>query len=184
MTRLWLVRHGPTHARRLVGRTDLPADLSDRAALSRLSDALPPAPIVSSDLVRASATADAIQDARSRLDPDPAFREFDYGEWEDRPFEAFDGPLSRAFFERPGDVRPPGGESWTDVHRRVTAALSRYADHDELILVCHFGVILVLWADAARLDPADALMQPIRNLSVTRIDWGRDPAPHWVDHVA
>jgi alpha-ribazole phosphatase len=41
MTRLWLVRHGPTHARTMVGWTDLPADLSDVAALARLSAHLP-----------------------------------------------------------------------------------------------------------------------------------------------
>ena len=30
MTRFWLVRHGPTHAKTMVGWTDLPADLSAR----------------------------------------------------------------------------------------------------------------------------------------------------------
>jgi alpha-ribazole phosphatase len=36
MTRFWLVRHGPTHAKAMVGWSDLPADLSDTAALSRV----------------------------------------------------------------------------------------------------------------------------------------------------
>ncbi|MCX8953857.1 histidine phosphatase family protein, partial [Ruegeria sp. NA] len=38
MTRLHLVRHGPTHAKTMVGWSDLPADLSDTAALRRLHD--------------------------------------------------------------------------------------------------------------------------------------------------
>ncbi|MEM9796751.1 MAG: histidine phosphatase family protein [Pseudomonadota bacterium] len=181
MTRLWLVRHGPTHAKTLVGHTDLPADLSDTAALARLTEALPPAPIVSSDLIRTVTTADAIAGTRPRLPPDRDFREFHYGAWENRPFEDFDGPLSRAFFERPGDVRPPGGESWHDVARRVEAALARHAHRDELIVICHFGVILILWSIAEGLAPEDALAQPVDPLSLTRIDWGSAPKGHFVN---
>ncbi|WP_308917710.1 histidine phosphatase family protein [Jannaschia sp. LMIT008] len=183
MTRLWLVRHGPTHAKTMLGHTDRPADLSDTDALARLSAALPRVAIVSSDLSRTRATADAIQDGRPRLPDEPAFREFHYGAWEDRPFERIDGPLLRAFFDRPGDVRPPGGESWHDVLARVTAALDRYARHDDLIVVCHFGVILCLWAEAARIPPNDAVAQGVRPLSLTRIDWGADPLAHSVDAV-
>ena len=169
---LWLVRHGPTHAKRLVGRTDLPADLSDTAALGRLSAMLPDAPVLSSPLVRAVATADAVAGARPRPAPDPAWAEFDYGEWEDRPFDAFDGPLSRAFFETPGDVRPPGGESWNDVAARAGAAADRLAArHDAAVVVCHFGVILTLWARAAGVTPREALAQRIAPLSVTRLRW-------------
>ena len=58
MTTLWLVRHGPTHAKAMIGWTDLPADLSDAGAIARLRAALPDAPIVSSDLIRAVTTAD------------------------------------------------------------------------------------------------------------------------------
>ena len=61
MTRFWLVRHGPTHAKSMVGWTDLAADLSDTAALARLNAHLPPdAPVISSDLSRAITTADAL----------------------------------------------------------------------------------------------------------------------------
>ena len=50
MTRLFLVRHGPTHAKTMVGWSDLPADLSDRAALDRLAGFLPDqATVISSD---------------------------------------------------------------------------------------------------------------------------------------
>ncbi len=37
MTRFWLVRHGPTHAKAMIGWTDLVADLSDVETLARLS---------------------------------------------------------------------------------------------------------------------------------------------------
>src|SRR5690606_24710314 len=80
VTRFWLVRHGPTHARGMVGWTDLPADLSDGTALARLSAHLPgEAPVISSDLSRAVATADALaacagRSGRRRLPHDPGLR--------------------------------------------------------------------------------------------------------------
>ena len=33
---IWWVRHGPTHRKEMVGWSDVPADLSDTAALARL----------------------------------------------------------------------------------------------------------------------------------------------------
>ncbi|WGH80023.1 histidine phosphatase family protein [Jannaschia ovalis] len=174
MTRLWLIRHGPTHSKNLVGWTDLPADLSDRAALARLSDALPHAPVVSSDLRRATATADAIQAARPRLPHQPALREFHYGDWEDRHWSEIEEARLRPYFERPGAHRAPNGESWNDVTARVRGALARLAGGPDLIVVAHMGVILTQWAAATGRPPYDALAQKIDNLSLTRIDLAPD----------
>ncbi len=169
-TRLWLVRHGPTHAKRLVGWTDLPADLSDGAALARLAAALPHAPMVSSDLIRAVTTADAVQGERPRLPHEPDLREFHFGDWEDRAFDTIDGPDLRAYFDDPGDRRAPGGESWNDAAGRVERAVTRLANGPDLIVVAHMGAILTLWRSATGQDAYDALAQTIANLSVTRID--------------
>ncbi|HBR36935.1 MAG TPA: histidine phosphatase family protein, partial [Sulfitobacter pontiacus] len=58
------VRHGPTHEKNFVGWRDVPADLSDVAQLGRLNAHLPQrAVMVSSDLIRASATADTLASA-------------------------------------------------------------------------------------------------------------------------
>ncbi|MFO6464744.1 histidine phosphatase family protein [Jannaschia sp. KMU-145] len=170
VTRLWLVRHGPTHAKRMIGWTDLPADLTDTAALDRLRAVLPEAPVISSDLVRATATADAIAEARPRLPHDPDLREFHYGAWEDQAFDEIDSPALRRYFDEPGPHRAPGGESWNDVAARVGRALARHAQGPDLIVVAHMGVILTQWARATGLKPFDALAQKIDNLSLTRID--------------
>lgn len=170
MTRLWLIRHGPTHAPRMIGHTDLPADLSDTAALARLRAILPQAPMVSSDLIRAADTATALQGARRRLPHHPGLREFDYGDWEDQAFDTIDSPELRSFFDDPGAQRAPNGESWNDVDARVTAALQCLATGPDLIVVAHMGVILTQWARATGKRPYDALAQKIDNLSLTRID--------------
>lgn len=176
MTRLHLVRHGPTHAKSMVGWSDLPADLSDTAALQRLSDHLPAqATLISSDLSRAAATADAIQAARTRLPHNTALREINFGDWELRRFkdiEAEDPDRIHAYWTRPGDVRPPNGESWHQVCARVDTAIDTLiAAHtgQDLIIVVHFGVILTQVQRALQLDADQAFGHKIDNLSVTEL---------------
>ena len=169
MTRLWLVRHGPTHAKAMVGWTDLPADLSDVDAIARLSDHLPDSPVVSSDLSRAVSTADAIQAQRPRLPHDAALREIHFGDWEMATFS--DDPLMRAYWETPGDIAPPNGESWNAVAARVSAAIDGYLalGLPDLIVVGHFGMILTQVQRALSITPYEAFGHRIDNLSVTEI---------------
>ncbi|HSF64987.1 MAG TPA: histidine phosphatase family protein [Paracoccaceae bacterium] len=176
MRRLLLVRHGPTHAKGMTGWTDLPADLSDTAALSRLAAALPPAAaVVSSDLIRAIATADAIQGHRPRLPHDPRLREIHFGAWESRlPGDiAQEHPdLSRAFWDGAPGARPPGGESFDDLAARIgpatDAALS--AHPGDLVIVAHFGVVLAALARAAGWTTVQSLAHRIEPLSLSEIE--------------
>lgn len=172
--RLFLVRHGPTHAKGMIGWTDLPADLSDTAALARLSSWLPAdAHVVSSDLSRCVATADAIAGDRTRLPHDQALREMHFGEWENktwRDVSARDPDHIRAFYETPGDIAPPGGESWHDLGARVHAAVDRHLTQSEdLVVVCHFGVVLSQLQRATQKSAYDTFAQKVDNLSVTEI---------------
>lgn len=176
MTRLHLVRHGPTHAKTMVGWSDLPADLSDQDAIDRLHAHLPAkAVVVSSDLSRAADTASAIQGDRPRLLHHRDLREINFGSWEQRPFaeiEAEDPELAFAYWDNPGDVRPPDGESWNEVCDRVDAAIDDLiAAHQgyDLIVVAHFGVILTQVQRALNVDAQQAFSHRIDNLSVTEI---------------
>jgi len=175
MQRLYLVRHGPTHAKGMIGWTDLPADLSDKAALSRLDNHLPKnASVVSSDLVRTIHTGDAIVSSRKRLPHDANLREMHFGDWENRTFKEVsqDAPEhTRAFYEQPGHIAPPSGESWNDLSARVSTAVDVYLAkaHQELIIVCHFGVILSQLQRATGHSAYDTFAQKIDNLSVTEL---------------
>ncbi len=187
MTRLWLVRHGPTHAKSMVGWSDLPADLSDTAKIARLRAYLPDAPVVSSDLTRAVTTADVLQPA-TRLPHDPALREINFGAWEMRTFaevEAEDPVTIRAYWETPGHVAPPGGESWNAVRARVDDAVDGYLSrgHADLIIVAHFGVILTQVQRALGIGAYAAFGHKIDNLSVTQLahgagGWSAGPINH------
>ncbi len=173
MTRFWWVRHGPTHAKSMVGWSDLPADLSDIASISRLEAHLPAqAALVSSDLSRAVTTADAITGQRARLPHERALREIHFGAWELKTFaeaEAEAPDLIRAYWERPGTVAAPNGESWDDLTARVWAATDRLAQgpHAEIIVVAHFGAILAALQRAMGIGAAEVFAHKIDNLSVT-----------------
>ncbi|NBE06658.1 histidine phosphatase family protein [Rhodobacter sp. CCP-1] len=177
VTRLWWVRHGPTHEKTMVGWRDVPADLSDTAALARLNAHLPQgALLVSSDLIRATATADALAHGRQRLPHHPGLRELHFGEWDGQPWDtvAQSHPkLSRAYWEEPGHHAPPGGESWNAAAARVSAAADALiAAHPgrDIILVAHYGAILTQLQRAMGSAPLDVFAHRIDNLSVTRID--------------
>ncbi|WP_291729820.1 histidine phosphatase family protein [Leisingera sp. F5] len=177
--RLFLVRHGPTHAKCMVGWSDLPADLSDTAALKRLSDYLPAdALIVSSDLSRAVETASAIQGSRQRIPHAEALREIHFGAWELRTWaevDAEDPDRIRAYWETPGDVTPPGGESWNQACNRVNAAIDGLINANQgrnLIVVGHFGQILTQIQRAELLTSEEAFSHRIDNLSVSEIILG------------
>ena len=175
-TTFWWIRHGPTHAKTMVGWSDLPADLSDTAQLDRLAAYLPEgAPVISSDLIRSRATADAIAQGRPRLPDDPRLREIHFGDWELKSFDEIDathGALSRQFWDDPGHVAAPNGESWFQAEARVSAAVEALRGPPDVIIVAHFGVILTQLALALQKAPAEILAQRIDNLSLTRITLG------------
>lgn len=176
MTTWHWVRHGPTHEKTFVGWRDVPADLSDRELIARLDAALPrPAFLVSSDLVRASATADAVARGRTRLPHAPQIREIDFGVWDGLHFTEIadrDPVLSRSFWEEPGDVAAPEGESWNATSARVAGfvdAMTAAHPDAHIVAVAHFGTILTQVQRASGLSPYETLAHKIDNFSITRV---------------
>ncbi len=180
VTRLWWVRHGPTHEKAFTGWRDVPADLSDTAKIARLHSHLPPdAALISSDLQRATATADALGAGRTRLPHAPALRELNFGVWDGLHFSKvaeMHPELSRAYWETPSDVKPPNGESWNELHARLSPKIRdlHANDHGDIIVVAHMGVIMSQIERALGVSPYKAMSHQIEPLSVTRIDIGPD----------
>lgn len=176
MTNVYWVRHGPTHEKTFVGQRDVPADLSDTDQIARVSAALPRrALVVSSDLIRSIDTATALQGDRTRLPHRAGLREFDFGAWDGLHFsEVADRwpDLSRAYWERPGDIAPPDGESWNSAAARVTSDITGLITANprrDIIAVAHFGAILTQVALAGGITPYQALSHRIDNFSITEI---------------
>lgn len=189
MTRVFWVRHAPTHAKSMVGWSDIPADLSDTSRLGRLAKHLPDrAVVISSDLTRATATADAVAASRLRLPHDPDLREIHFGDWELQAFDTIpDQDHLRAFWDNPGDIRPPGGESWNDVTGRVSNAIQKVMDlhpNHDIIAVAHFGAILTQVQQALRVTAYEVFAQKIDNLSVTELHRLPDGwKAHSINHI-
>jgi len=171
------VRHGPTHEKSFVGWRDVPADLSDTGLIQRVRSHLPSkALVVSSDLIRCVDTANAITGSdHKRLPHTPSIREFDFGDWDGLGFEAVstrDPDLSRAYWEAPGKVRAPNGESWNDAAKRI----NHFVDNmniahpsAHIIAVAHFGAILTQVQRAGGITAYEACAHKIDNLSITRL---------------
>lgn len=191
MTHFWWVRHGPTHEKNFVGWRDVPADLCDTALISRVSNYLPrDALVVSSDLIRASDTAKAIAGGRRRLPHLPALREFDFGAWDGlhhTQVTARDPDLSRRFWEEPGDLAAPEGESWNDVAARVGHAVDQLIaahPHRDIVAVAHIGVIMTQIQRAKGSTAYAAMGHHIDNLSTTDLKYDGE---HWeigkINHI-
>lgn len=182
ITRLWLIRHGPTHAKGMTGWTDLPADLSDHTRIARLRTALPRHfRLLSSDLIRTRATARVLA-PNAPLWKMPGLREINFGAWEGRTaaqIEATDADLARRYWSDPGDHAPKGGESWNGfsarIHR-VTDQICTACPGEDLVCVLHFGVIVAMLARALDAPAARAFGCVIDPLSLTCID---RIGPHW-----
>ena len=99
-----------------------------------------------------------------------------FGDWEMKNFNdvnVTDQDSIFAFYDTPGDVAPPNGESWNMFSARVDTALDtlRAEYHgSDLIIVAHFGVILRQFQRAKAISAYQAFGQKIENLSLTEIE--------------
>jgi probable phosphoglycerate mutase len=150
MTRLALLRHGPTAwngEKRLQGRADRP--LSDEGEAQVRSWSLPPEIAgfrwLTSPLRRARRTA-ALIGVEAAIEP--AAIELDFGAWEGRRLTEIraEDPDGTAANEARGlDFRPPGGESPRDVQARLAPLLARLSREGvDTGIVTHKGVIRAL----------------------------------------
>jgi probable phosphoglycerate mutase len=149
---LILVRHGRTQANaegRLQGRIDLPLDDVGRAQAAAIGRIVGPVDeLVTSPLLRARQTAEAITAASRRVDE--RWVELDYGD-HDGTRAAEVPPDVWARLRSDLDYVPAGGESQREVHARVMASLGELAETartSNVVVVSHVTPIklAVGWA--------------------------------------
>ena len=130
--------------------------------------------VVSSDLSRSITTADALANGRFRLVNEPNLREFNFGDWDGKHWTDVaesDPKLSRDYWENPGNVMAPNGESWNMAAARARTVVERLgAAHNCLIAVAHFGIILTQVQRALGISAYDCLAHKIDNYSVTHLN--------------
>jgi phosphoserine phosphatase len=155
--RVWLVRHGATTAPpgAAIGATDLHLSDQGREQARHLSADLADRPLVrvlSSDLMRAMSTADAIAGPHHLVvEPARALREIDFGAWEGRSLADLWAEEPQAAEAWENDIRstpPTFAESLATVERRVEAFWRgiRPPDTGEVAVVAHRCSLAVLRA--------------------------------------
>lgn len=147
-------RHGRTEwnlLNRFQGATDVPLDDVGVAQAQAAAPALArmaPVRVVSSDLSRAARTAQALAEHTGLpVVTDAALRETDGGVWQGLTREQILADHREVFlaWSAGHDVRPPGGETRTEVVARVVASVQRHMQGIEpgqtLVVVSHGGAI-------------------------------------------
>jgi probable phosphoglycerate mutase len=177
--RIFLIRHGETvgNASRIVQLPDSPLSPRGVAQAERLARRLAGegvARILSSDLARAAATAEAVRAATGApLLFDPLLHERSFGDLRGTPY----AELGFDMFAE--GYAPPNGESWPAFHARVDRAWARVRalaaeTEGSLAVVTHGLVCRSLAARHLVLPDGGAAPERWENTSLTIIDC---PAP-------
>jgi len=181
-TRLIAVRHGETAwnvEARLQGQLDIPlnergADQARRAARSLADDR--PDVVVSSDLARARATAEAIASHnRVPLILEPGLRERCFGSFEGMTHNevAQRWPeQSQRWRSRDPDFAPGDGETLRVFFERCVEATLRVAEAHAgktIVLVAHGGVLDCLYRAASRVDLDAPRIWQLDNAAINRM---------------
>jgi ribonuclease H / adenosylcobalamin/alpha-ribazole phosphatase len=181
-----LLRHGQTQMsvqKRYAGRTDVPlteAGVQQAAAAAKRLASAGFGVIVTSPLLRTVQTAQAVAAVTgAAVVTDDGFRETDFGAWEGLTFaevrERWPAEIS-AWLADP-EIAPPGGESFTDVSARVTAALDRLLAAragQTVLIVSHVTPIKTLVAAALLAPPAALYRMHLDVAALCEIDWYAD----------
>ena len=145
---IYLIRHGKTEAnekRLYCGSTDLPLSETGRAELEQLHYDIKNARFITSGMKRTNETLQILF-GDVPFDPDPRFREVDFGIFEMHSYEELkDTPDYQAWLTGDNDANvPPNGESGVQMRQRVLAAFSEI--REDTCIFTHGGVIAAIMA--------------------------------------
>ncbi|MFZ0134944.1 MAG: histidine phosphatase family protein [Desulfobacterales bacterium] len=176
MTMLFLMRHGAIEhpeAGRFIGQTDVALGRNGRLQAEAWQDefkSIEFTAVWSSDLSRAAETAAIVFAGHAAaVRTSRELREIHLGQWEGVPRRRVRDERPDLWETRGKDLagfRPPGGESFRDLQRRVVLPVTRMADETpgNVCIVTHAGVIRVLICHF--------LDMPLSNLFRIRVDYG------------
>lgn len=186
MTELVLIRHGETDCNRELrfqGQIDVPLNATGQAQARRLADrlaAMPASQLVSSDLLRAKQTAQAV--AAQHADLRGATVRLEAG-LREQAFGVVDGLRVADIKARhasdwdqwlrfDADFAFPGGETTRAFHARVMDALMALVTvhvQQSLVIVTHGGVLDMVYRSARGLSLSGPRVSAIPNAALNRV---------------
>jgi alpha-ribazole phosphatase len=187
-----LMRHPAidTNGDLCLGQADVELSPDGHATLMSLAEKAcrqKPDRILCSDLQRSRLLAEAIA---TRLglcaEPDPIWREVNFGRWENRTWSDIQAEEPQAFSEWVADfekVAPPGGESFQQLQARVISAIwsriigAQKRTHDgHTLVVTHAGVIRAAVSVFSKLSLRCAFEYAVPYGGQTSFHWN---GTHW-----
>lgn len=194
---LYLVRHGESEwnaASRIQGQSPQAPGLTEvghaqARSLARTLSSSGARRVISSDLLRAVETAATVADGLSiPLEVDARLRERSFGILEGQPVSSAGELETGIRSDRITDlsVRPPGGESVSNVRDRVSSLLTELLAPSSIlpvVVVTHGGVIRTAVAHLGSGFEDGAVWSGVPNASILRIDQDEDaPTLSWIDN--
>ncbi|MDR1943245.1 MAG: histidine phosphatase family protein [Synergistaceae bacterium] len=164
--RIFLLRHGkpafPDERSYIYGQTDFPLSplgVKQAETLGRALSDIPMGRVVSSDLVRASRTAEIVaglqREKLCSVEIDASLREINMGEWDGLTKDDIAEEYVDIFRARGADIvniAPPGGETFIELQERGSAAFRRIAADSKglgnILIVAHGAL---LWSIVSKL---------------------------------
>lgn len=205
-TTILLIRHGETAwnaVRRLQGHIDIPLNAEGERQAGALARALAAEPvdvIVSSDLMRARQTAEAVAAQRggATVQIDANLRERCYGVFEGMLYTEVERqyPVDFALWQaRDIDaVMPPGervAESFRQFYARATSAIAEWAERHPgkiIAMVAHGGVLECAYREAVGMQLDSPRDFQVKNASINRFTFsdGKLALTSWgeVEHLS
>ena len=199
-TRIFLVRHGKSARHEspiYLGQSDVPLSDHGRHEAAKAGEKLlkhdaRPKRIYSSDLCRASETAEIISEKLGGVPVilDKLFREMSMGSWDGELIADIKVKFPGEYERRGDDIRnyrTPGGENFYDLHGRVVREFHRIfaedfrevknSDRDpgDLIIVAHLGVVTSLYEELSGIEDDGGYWPHFKTGSVTEIE-----TPEWL----
>ncbi len=154
---IYLLRHGAIQSKeepkRYIGQIDVPLNAIGMRQARQWAGYFATMAfdrICCSDLTRSRQTADMIAAGREiEIEPLPVLREIYLGRWDGLSYAAVKKGNPQQFHSRGDDIagyRPPGGESFRDLARRVWPAFQQLASRPigKTLIVGHAGVNRVI----------------------------------------
>ncbi|MBM4386371.1 MAG: histidine phosphatase family protein [Deltaproteobacteria bacterium] len=178
--KIYLVRHGLTDGNKdgfYYGRTDLPLNREGVIQSYRTAERLSPVKreaVYSSGLARAAETSKIIAQGRGlEAIRDDALIEMDFGEYEGKRSDDFAGTeFQKKWFETPAALKWPGGESLSEVQKRIQGFFDRIENthSGDICVVSHAFAIIAYLCGLAGIDLNRFRVVKIDHASITVIE--------------
>jgi alpha-ribazole phosphatase len=177
--RIHLLRHGQTIAPAgvMLGATELALSPVGREQARILGRRIPQdIPCICSPMLRAKQTLECLEEGGnifSELIFDKRLREINFGAWEMKTFaEIIGGGVDISGWLKYNSFTFPGGESVSGFVQRIKSVLDELSadEVEEVILLCHGGVIRTMICLALNLEPKNYLLFQVDYCSWSILD--------------